>query len=106
MTLSDKIENVSKRLAERPDLPTVNRWVHYTSAGSADGKFPPVCRAALVTEVPGPDDDVLGVLADKGTVGLMVCNPTGLHFRPISDGGAAYDPEKRPMSWHWACKIS
>lgn len=89
-----KIENEGER---RPALPTVNRWVHYTSAGSADGKFPSVCRAALVTEVVDKD----GWGAEVGKVGLMVANPTGLHFRPISDGGADYDPENAPSTWHW-----
>jgi hypothetical protein len=89
-----KIENEDKKA---PALPPVNRWVHYVSAGSADGKFPSVCRAALVTEVPGP----IGIHAQRGIVGLCVFNPTGLHFRPISDGGAEYDSENGPSSWHW-----
>lgn len=92
--MTDKIENDGEK---SPTLPSVNRWVHYTSAGSADGKFPRVCRAALVTEVPDPGSEA----AAMGVVGLCVFNPTGLHFRPISDGGAAYDPQGGPYTWHW-----
>ena len=78
--------------------PSVGRWVHYKSPGSGDGKYPSVCRAALVTEVG---------TATKGAqteerVGLMVVNPTGVHFRPLADGGAAYDghPDPAPYTWH------
>lgn len=92
------IENVAgKAPASMPAIPTPGRWVHYVSAGSADGRFPSVCRAALVTEAVAPD----GIGAEVAKVGLMVCNPTGLHFRPIADGGADYDPENRPTTWHW-----
>ena len=97
--MTTKIENDAKT---GPALPTVNRWVHYTSAGSADGKFPSVCRPALVTEVPDPGNDHQ---AEKGIVGLMVVNPTGLHFRPISDGGAEYKPDGGPYGWHWPERV-
>lgn len=56
--------------------PSVGRVVHYVARGSADGRFPSVCRSATITEV---DAD--------GRVGLMVANPTGLFFHPIADGG-------------------
>jgi hypothetical protein len=95
VTLSSKIENDGEK--SPISLPTVNRWVHYTSAGSADGRYPSVCRAALVTEVPDPESNE----AEKGTVGLMVVNPTGLHFRPLSDGGADYKPDSGPYGWPW-----
>lgn len=72
-----------------PQKPSVGRTVHYVARGSADGKFPPVCRAATVTEVD-----------DTGRVGLMVANPTGLFFHPIADdGGCAYhDGAEQPGS--------
>ncbi len=71
-------------------MPTVGRVVHYVSAGSADGRYPSVCRAADVTEVDGEQ------------LGLMVKNPTGIHFRPIeADGGPKYDENKAPGTWHW-----
>lgn len=97
MVTRPMIENEPKTPGHLFNLPTVNRWVHYMSAGSADGKFPSVCRAMLVTEVPGAGTEQ----AEKGTVGGCVFNPTGLHFRPLAEGGVPYDPEKGPYSWHW-----
>ena len=61
--------------------PSVGRQVHYVARGSADGRFPKVCRSATITEVD-----------EAGHVGLMVANPTGLFFHPIADdGGCEYD---------------
>lgn len=94
-------------------VPTVGRIVHYVARGSADGRFPMVCRLAFVTEV-SPD------LNNPSTVGLIVMNPTGLFFHPLETGGAELhtgtDPEAmvvpvgarcgygkllyRPGSWH------
>jgi hypothetical protein len=73
-------------------IPTVGRIVHYVARGSADGRFPKVCRAALVTEV----------AADESTVGLCAINPTGLFFHPLSDGGCAYESDaENGGTWHW-----
>lgn len=69
--------------------PTPGRMVHYVARGSADGKFPCVCRSAIITEV-SPD------LNDPYTVGLAVLNPTGLFFQPIVDGGARYSAGGAP----------
>jgi hypothetical protein len=76
--------------------PTVNRQVHYVSAGSADGKYPSICRAATITEVQASD-----------VVGLMVVNPTGIHFRPLAEGGAALDESDNPApyTWHWPERV-
>ena len=77
--------------------PTVSRVVHYVSAGSADGTYPSVCRAAVVTEVcdnPGGVDPETGTLC----VSLAVLNPEGIHFnqhRPQDE--LAHTPQ----SWHW-----
>ena len=60
--------------------PRVGETVHYVSYGTPHGEFPPACRAAKVTEI-GVD----------GTLGLVVLNPTGLFFHPISAGGSRYD---------------
>ena len=49
--------------------------VHYSAMGSADGTYPSVCRAAIVTQAPKPGD------ADT-TVGLCVLNPTGIFLNP------------------------
>ncbi|MCX5066649.1 hypothetical protein OOJ91_12245 [Micromonospora lupini] len=83
--------------------PTVARAVHYVARGSADGKFPPACRAAIVTEV-GSD----------GRVGVAVLNPTGVFFHPLADGGlerhdgdfsdtpgAPTVPSYPGGTWHW-----
>jgi hypothetical protein len=86
-----------------PQRPSVNRAVHYVSAGSADGKYPSVCRAAHITEV-APDTDPV---PESGVphVGLAVLNPTGLHFRPLAEGGVLYDENNAPYTWHWPERV-
>lgn len=86
--------------------PSVGRVVHYMARGSADGVFPPVCRAATITEVNAGDLTV---------VGLAVANPTGLFFHPLSDGGCHQDePDDhdpgaddpvRGGTWHWPERV-
>jgi len=76
--------------------PTVGRVVHYVSVGG--GPYPSACRAAIVTEVTGLDDDE--------RVGLAVLNPTGIHFRELpadleSKGGVGHDEQQAPGTWHW-----
>lgn len=64
--------------------PTIGRTVHYRSPGSADGKYPPALRPAVITEV--NDDD---------TINLMVMNPTGIHFpHNVTEGVIA-------GTWRW-----
>lgn len=84
--------------------PTVGRIVHYVARGSADGVFPPACRAAIVTEV-DPQDD--------GGVGLCVLNPTGQFFnRGVEhDDGDPHYPSSlctgmthRGGTWHWPAR--
>src|SRR3954469_5044706 len=96
-----KIENEEEMSVQQP---SVNRAVHYVSAGSADGKYPSVCRAATITEV-GTADKVAQV---EERVCLMVINPTGVHFRPLSEGGANYassDDGLVPYTWHWPERV-
>ncbi|MCY0957757.1 hypothetical protein [Streptomyces sp. H27-H5] len=92
--------------------PTVGRAVHYVSHGTPllpDGSqvYSAKCRAATVTEVN---------VEEPYQVGLAVTNPTGLHFRPLSEGGCfLYQPdgegcelspdEVRPGSWHWPERV-
>ncbi len=94
--------------------PTVGRAVHYVARGSADGRFPSVCRAADVTEVDPDDPD---------TVGLFVKNPTGLFMHSLGDGGVGHHAGHRPDggpgavcngndsvvypggSWHWPARV-
>jgi hypothetical protein len=82
--------------------PSVGRDVHYVSRGSADGVYPAVCRAAKITEV-----------GDDGRVGLVVFNPDGEYFFPLTkDGGCAHYAQNStpgvavfagsaPGTWHW-----
>lgn len=70
-------------------VPTVGRIVHYLSRGSADGVFPPTCRAAIVTDV-----------SSVFCVSLAVVNPTGMFFdQGITHIGRGETPA--PGSWHW-----
>lgn len=105
--------------------PSVGRVVHYVSRGSADGVFPPACRAAIITEI-GVDRAELRSHGEKeplaarefvnGTVGLAVLNPTGLFLdRGIehseaypmgSPAGRVCDPSKHtPGTWHWPARV-
>lgn len=81
----------------QPQQPSIGRVVHYMSRGSADGIFPPVCRAATISEVS----------ADlPGLVGLVVLNPEGLFFHGLRAGGVwADEDEKRGGSWHWPERV-
>ena len=93
--------------------PSVGRVAHYVARGSADGVFPPACRAATITEA-GYDEDQ--------TVGLAVLNPTGMFFHPRQPNGVEYGPgEKhehgditglcdglvhRGGTWHWPARVN
>lgn len=61
---------------------------HYVAPGSGDGVYPPICRAAKITEA---------LDLESGQVGLMIMNPGGLHFR----AGVHYDPAGASYTWHW-----
>lgn len=63
--------------------PTVGRMVYYKARGSADGKFPKVDRAAIITDVrfiptdaPKENSEINGY----HEVRLAVLNPEGLFF--------------------------
>lgn len=82
--------------------PSVGRVVHYVTPGSGDGKYPSTCRCADVTEI--WDSATMPGDATEQRVGLMVKNPTGIHFRPLAEnGGVAYDGSEKPApyTWHW-----
>lgn len=69
--------------------PSVGRIVHYTSYGTPGGEYKSECRAAVVTEVHGGDDEV---------VGLAVMNPTGMFFNRSIE----HDEDEKPGgTWHW-----
>lgn len=67
-------------------LPTVGRMVYYKARGSADGVFPKVDRAAVITEV---------IDAEKGIVALCVLNPNGTYFNPSVQQG------QEGGEWDW-----
>jgi len=73
--------------------PTTGRIVHYLSRGSADGKFPATCRAAIVTEDSAET-------SDRVYASLAVLNPTGLFF---DDSIAQDETRTEPGTWHWPC---
>lgn len=79
--------------------PHIGCVVHYVSLGSADGRFPSTCRAAIVTAThPGTADETS---IDVDQASLAVLNPTGLFF----DQGLPYRTALpgRPLvggSWH------
>lgn len=73
---------------------SVGRIVHYRSRGSADGRFPAECRAAIVTEVPAGR---VGV----EQVHLAVLNPSGLFF----DQSIEHDEDQAPGTWHWPERV-
>lgn len=76
--------------------PSVGRIVHYVARGSADGVFPPVCRAAVITSVAGEHLSI-----GESTVDLAVLNPAGLFF----DRMLVYSEDNRPGTWHWPERV-
>ncbi len=83
--------------------PSVGRMVHYVSYGTPGGEYPSVCRAAIVTEVPGFTQDV-GVwnLGSKKKVHLCVLNPEGLFFNKY----VMQDDENHlGGTWHWPERV-
>lgn len=68
--------------------PYLTESVHYMARGSADGEYPPVCRAAMITEV-----HPVGA-----TAAVVVFNPTGIFLHQ----SLAHDEKRAPGSWHFA----
>ena len=75
--------------------PSVGRVVHYMARGSADGVYPPVARAAIITEVGDTWD----------TIGVFVISPTGMFHRSLFEGGCAYDEDGAPGTWCWPARV-
>lgn len=86
--------------------PSVGRVVHYVSHGTPvrpDGsqEFTSECRAAIVTEVPWPDDLEVG-----DSVKLAVLNPTGMFFAPTAYPHAEpVEGELQGGTWHWPERV-
>lgn len=73
--------------------PTVGRMVYYKARGSADGVFPKVDRAAVVTDV--MNDGKVENATDAWKVRLTVFNPEGLFFTAWLDQG------QEGGQWDW-----
>lgn len=71
--------------------PSVGRTVHYVAPGSADGRFPPAHRAAIITE------------AIDDHASLAVLNPTGIHFNLSVPYDGSDNPA--PFTWHWPERV-
>lgn len=84
------------------NLPTVGRVVHYVSHGSADGTYPSICRAAVVSEVPTEIEGYYGEGSEPNEhhVNLCVLNPTGIFF---GQSAHAEPGEMKGGTWHWPC---
>lgn len=74
--------------------PRIGKQVHYRSRGSADGVYPPECRAAMITKI---TPQIAGLEHQGYFVGLAILNPTGLFF----DQDIAYDEDMVPGTWHY-----
>lgn len=76
-------------------IPTVGRVVYYKSRGSADGKFPPKNRAAIITDVATREnpDGTTHVYYDE--VRVCVLNPEGIFFSDWLKRG------QEPGQWDW-----
>lgn len=86
----------SGRLGGNQMVPTVGRIVYYKSRGSADGVFPSVNRAAIITDVnaaPTRNDGSTDIAEYK--VKLTVFNPEGIFFTDWLHQGDA------PGNWNW-----
>jgi hypothetical protein len=79
-------------------IPSVGRVVHYVARGSADGVFPVACRAALVTEVPDPENP------GSPVVSLAVFHPDGLLFAQDISQGEQNDHHVGG-TWHWPERV-
>lgn len=70
---------------------TIGRVVHYRSLGSADGAYPSLCRAAIITDCDDPE-----LPPHDHTVSVAVFNPGGMFFNSTQ-----YDSHLAPGTWHW-----
>lgn len=73
--------------------------MHYVARGSADGYYPRVCRAAVITEV-----DYHSV---RNRVSLCVLNPSGIFFHENCEHAetSEYPEGMEPGSWHWPERV-
>jgi hypothetical protein len=76
--------------------PSVGRTVHYQSLGSADGKYPSLARAAIITELV-PEKST----PDYPCVSLCVLNPEGMQFVR----NVVFAREPRSGCWSWPPRV-
>lgn len=72
--------------------PSVGRIVHYMSYGTPKGEYTPMCRAAVITRVPGDADE---------SIDLCVLNPEGLFF----NRNVSYSDDHEGGTWHWPERV-
>lgn len=85
-----------------PQTPSVGRIVHYVSYGTPGGEYQSECRAAIITEGPGPQWAIEQNATEEDTVGLCVLNPTGQFF----NRSIRHDEDtKAGGTWHWPERI-
>lgn len=72
--------------------PSVGRIVHYMARGSLDGRYPPVCRAAIIAGL----NRTTAQLVD-----IAVINPTGMFFHE----NCLFDETNEPGTWHWPERV-
>lgn len=91
--------------------PSIGRMVHYVAYGTPGGEYAAGAhRAAIITEVyekgnMPPSGNVIQLDADGHctSVGLIIFNPTGHHWRqsvPYDDS-----PTPKPGTWHWPERV-
>ncbi|MFD5451191.1 hypothetical protein [Streptomyces sp. NPDC127100] len=66
----------------------IGRIVHYVARGSADGRYPSTCRAAIVTAVDDAGKPNLTVFSPEG----FFCSGPLPHAEPVPLTGG---------TWHW-----
>jgi hypothetical protein len=81
-------------------MPSVGRIVHYVSYGTPGREFLPACRAAIITEVSGDQEDIA-----EGRVGLCVLNPTGIFLNSVTHGTVQDEDRHASGTWHWPERV-
>jgi hypothetical protein len=76
--------------------PDIGDIVHYRSRGSSDGKFAPMCVAAVVTLYHGQRR--AAPFEDAQIVSLAVLNPAGLFFQSEAPQD---ETRSKGGTWHW-----
>lgn len=72
-------------------VPSVARFVHYWHRGSADGVYPPVCSAAVITGV---------VDAGTGVIAATVFSREGFYLHPALERDESPAGERKGGTWH------